>query len=504
MNFIDNFLDRITMYRLVLYYLLLLLFAALTCSLFGLLHFNPLLLVVSVLLLVVVCLPTNYIFSKTFNAPTNFESVYISALILALIISPIKSVADVPLLVWAGILAMASKYIFAINKKHIFNPVAVAVTLTAFGFNGSASWWVGTGIMLPFSLLGFLIVRKIRQYDLVFYFMVASLLTMFGLSLLQGNNLLITLKQIVLSSPIFFFAFVMLTEPLTSPPTKLLQSLYGCLVGILYAPQFHIGSFYTTPELSLVFGNLFSYLVSPKYKILTTVRQKLQIAPDMIDFLFVPEKKLAFSPGQYMEWTLPHKNMDSRGSRRYFTIASSPTEDTLRLGIKFYANGSSYKKALIALDNQTPIAGAQLSGEFTLPKDPKKKIAFIAGGIGITPFRSMIKYLIDTNQSRQIVLFFSNRTVDEIVYYDVFNQAATQLGIKTVYTLTDTTKLPPNWQGRTGRIDAKMIASETPDYMERTFYLSGPHAMVSAFEQVLLGMGIPKKHIKIDFFPGFV
>jgi ferredoxin-NADP reductase len=484
--------------------LIFLIFIACVFCFAGILPYNPFLLILSVLFLVIISWITNKIFANVFDAPTNVESVYISALILALIISPVKFLSDFPLLFWAAVLTMASKYILAINKKHIFNPVAIAVALTAFGFNGSASWWIGTMSMLPFSLLGLLIVRKIRRYDLVFYFFIASIVTMLGFSLIQGSNLLTTLKQIIFSSPIFFFAFVMLTEPLTTPPTKTLQSVYGALVGVLFAPQFHIGLFYTTPELALVMGNIFSYLVSPKYKIISTIQQKIQIAPDMIDFLLVPEKKLAFSPGQYMEWTLPHKNPDSRGNRRYFTIASSPTENVLQLGVKFYSNGSSYKKAMIAIDTQTPVVGAQLSGDFTLPKDTKQKLVFIAGGIGITPFRSMIKYLIDIKQPRPIVLFYANKTVDEIAYYDVFNKAQVDLGIKTVYTLTDQAKLPVNWQGKVGRIDANMIFQEVPDFKERIFYLSGPHIMVSAYKETLRSIGVPDKQIKTDFFPGFV
>jgi ferredoxin-NADP reductase len=224
----------------------------------------------------------------------------------------------------------------------------------------------------------------------------------------------------------------------------------------------------------------------------------------MIDFIIPQKNKMAFTPGQYMEWTIPHKKTDSRGNRRYFTIASSPTEETLRLGVKFYPNGSSYKKAMAAIDTQTPIVGAQLSGDFTLPKDTKQKLVFIAGGIGITPFRSMIKYLLDINQARPIILFYVNKTVNEIVYTDVFNQAAVQLGIKTIYTLTDQTQVPPNWQQKTGRIDATMIRQEIPDFMERTFYLSGPHTMVTAYKETLHAMGVPGKQIKIDFFPGFV
>lgn len=502
MKFIDDLLDRITMYRLVLYYLIFLLVVAAIFAGVGILPFSPVALIVSTSSFVFICWVTNKIFANFFDAPTNVESVYISALILALIISPMKSISDFPFVLFAGILTMASKYILAINNKHIFNPVAVAVVLTALGFGGSASWWIGTISMLPFSLLGILIVRKIRRADLVFYFFIAALVTMFGFTFWQGRNILTTLGQIITSSPIFFFACVMLTEPLTTPPRKNLQIMYGVLVGIVFAPQFHIGTLYATPEQALVIGNIFSYLVSPKYKVVTSIQQKLQYGVDMMDFIFPLKKKLAFTPGQYMEWTLPHNHSDSRGNRRYFTIASSPTEDTLRLGIKFYPNGSSFKKTMLT-SSGIPIVGSQVSGDFVLPKDPRQKLAFLAGGIGITPFRSMVKYLIDTKQVRNIVLLYSNKTMDEIMYYDIFSQAERELGIRTVYTLTDTTKIPSNWQAEVGRIDEAMIASSIPDFKERTFYLSGPHSMVTAYEEVLAKMNIPQKQIKTDFFPGF-
>jgi ferredoxin-NADP reductase len=504
MRLIDNFLDRITMYRLVLYYLILLLAVAFILSLVGILHLAPFSLLFSTVFLVAVCWITNKIFGFTFNAPTNVESVYISALILALIINPPQSFEDIMFLFWAGVLAMASKYILAVGKKHIFNPVAVAVVVTAFSGVGSASWWVGTLPMLPFELLGLLIVRKIRRWDLVFYFFAGAFCSMFVFTFFKGENFLNVLREAVTASSLFFFAFVMLTEPLTTPSTKKLQSLYGTFVGILFAPQFHLGLFYTTPEITLVIGNFFSYIVSPKTRVVATVLEKRQIGSGIVEFIFTQGKTFSFSAGQYMEWTLPHPKTDSRGNRRYFTIASSPTEKNLRLGIRFYPNGSSFKKAMMAMQQNHRIVGGQISGDFILPKDKKQKLAFIAGGIGVTPFRSMLKYLTDKSETRPVVMFYANKRAEEIVYVDVFNQAQKQIGVKMVYTLTEKTSVPSDWKGRVGRIDAQMIKEEMPDFLERIFYLSGPHAMVVSYEEVLHSVGIPEKQIKKDFFPGLV
>jgi hypothetical protein len=135
-NLIDNVLNRITMYRLVLYYLIFLVVAAIALSFFGFLPFQPINLLVSLSVLVSVCWIANSALAKLFNVPANAESLYITAFILALIITPQPPsryfAASSALVVWAGIWAMASKYVFAIRRKHIFNPAALAVALGAF------------------------------------------------------------------------------------------------------------------------------------------------------------------------------------------------------------------------------------------------------------------------------------------------------------------------------------------------------------------------------------
>jgi len=245
-------------------------------------------------------------------------------------------------------------------------------------------------------------------------------------------------------------------------------------------------------------------MVSPKQKVVLKLKRKSRVASNIVDFVFKSSQKLAFQPGQYMEFTLAHPQTDSRGNRRYFTLASSPTENDVLLGIRFYEHSSSFKKALYKVNNRTQLIAAQIAGDFTLPANPEQKLVFLAGGIGITPFRSMVKYLLDTQQWRDIVLIYVNKTADEIVYSDVFSAAAAKLGVKTFYTLTDATALPRNWRGFVGRINEQMLLKTVPDYQERTYYISGPPEMVRASEQVLKVMGVTNAQIKKDFFPGLV
>lgn len=503
MNFVDNILNRVTMYRLILYFLIALEVVAVVLGYFGKLPYSPTAIIGSAVFLIAVCVFTNEVFAKALKIIVNIESVYVTALILALITTPGIGLDNLVFIGWAGGLAISSKYILSINKKHIFNPVALAVAVTALAINQSASWWVGTADMLPFVLIGgFLIVRKIHRADLVWSFIVAAIVTVTSFTLAGGSSLSVMAQHLVLDSPLFFLAAIMLTEPFTTPPTKSLQIVYGILVGILFAPQIHLGSFYFTPELALLAGNVFSYIVSPKMRLKLELVEKKQIGNNIYDFIFKLDTKLNFKPGQYLEWTLDVPSADSRGNRRYFTIASSPTEDTIRMGVKFNPEPSTFKQVLQSLRIGDTLLASQLAGSFTLPSDKNKKLVLIAGGIGITPYRSMVKDIIDTEQKRDIVLLYSSKTADEIVYTDVFSSAIAS-GVRPVYILSDTTKIPANWQGETGSINEEMILREVPDYLDRRFYLSGPHGMVSAFEKLLKQMNVPRSHIKTDYFPGF-
>jgi len=492
---IDGILNKMTMYKVVLYCLLLLLAAAFGLSFFNLLAFEPFDLIASAMFILAASFFANTIFAWAYNAPSNVESVYITALILALIITPAKpSFDNLLFLSWVSVLAMASKYILAVGKKHLFNPAAISLVLITLASNQSASWWIANLYMMPFVITGgLLVVIKIKRFDLVWSFFIASLLTSSIFNVVNGYNLFLGLQKALVYSPMLFFAFIMLTEPMMLPPTKILRICYGALVGFLFAPQIHIGSLYITPEMALVMGSVFSYLVSSDKKLILTLEKRAELAPGIYDFEFTSDQAMAFKPGQYMELTLEHPEQDSRGIRRYLTIASSPTERQIRLGIKFYNNPSSFKKSLMLAKPGQKIVASQLAGDFTLPRDKNKKLVFIAGGIGITPFRSMIKYLLDTNEKRSIVLFYLNKTCNDFAYKDIFDKAEQQLGIKVVYSIVD---IP-------SASYYQAIREEVPDWQERFFYISGPPSMVSAFETSLKKIGVKKSHIKTDYFPGF-
>ncbi len=526
MKFLDKFLNSITMYRLVLHSLTVLALIAVIFGFSGILAFGGLTFLGSGFLLVASCYGSNLIFAKIFRAPRNSESALITGLILFFMMTPLLQINDAPILVLAGVLAMLSKYVFAIRHKHVFNPAAIASFLLIVSGSGLSIWWAGSLVMLPFvAIAGLMIVRKIRRSALFFAFLLSALSMIMIFGIINNVAPLDSFIQAFTSWPLLFFGTYMLTEPLTAPPTKPLQILYGILVGILFGSQFQLGPIYSSPELALLVGNIFSFLVSPKLKLKLYLKEVKTVATDVYEFVFSPLpspvrstdkdtpnfQKFNFKPGQYLEWTLPHKNTDNRGNRRYFTIASSPTEPDFHLGVRIQQNdSSSFKKALLSMKKGDSISVSQLSGDFTLPAKSQKsgqKIVLIAGGIGITPFRSMIQHELgtstDSTQKRDIILFYACAKIDGFAWKDFFESASQKINLKTYMIVSTQPINPQNWQGKIGYITVDMIKETIPDFQERIFYLSGPNAMVNSYKNMLLKLGIQHKNIRTDYFPGF-
>jgi len=499
---IDRLIDRITMYRLVLWYLLALLGAALSLGALHMIAVNPMALALSAVLVLAGGWIANQIFARIFAATPNIESVYITGLIIVLILdpAPLGNLSAAGAIVFASAWAMASKFILSLRRRHVFNPAALGVALPALLLDHPATWWVSGQLwLMPIVLIGgVLIVRKLRRFDLVLAFAAANL----AVSVLTGNvaDAPASIRFALFDSPFFFFAFVMLTEPLTAPQGKFWRIVYGALVGALASPNTVIAGYYFTPEVALLAGNLLTLLVSPQGRVILTLERIEQAAAGVYDYVFRPDRALAFAPGQYLEWTLPLPSSDSRGNRRYFTIASAPLDETVRLGVKFAPNGSAFKRGLAQLQPGDQIVASQLAGSFTLPRNKQRKLAFIAGGIGITPFRSMLGDLLERGEPRPIILLYGNNRIDEIAYADLLRRAREELGIPTYYAVRDSSGATPDMV--VGFVDEAMIRSCVPDFRERTFYVSGPQGMVSATRDALLRVGVSPRRIKTDFFPG--
>lgn len=506
MKFIDNLINKVTMYRLVLYGLLGLVAISVLFAFMGILQFSPYGFMASVALLLTSCFIANLLFAKLYGAHTNSESALITALILFCIFSPPRTLVQGYMLVVVGFIAMASKYLLAFRKRHIFNPAGIAAVIAGLVGLQYASWWVANPPLTPFVfILGLLVVRKIRRFPMVISFFVAALALIIGKSFSIDASTFGLIKDAALSGPLLFLGFIMLTEPETTPPRKWQQVINGLLVGLLYSSGLHIGKvIYATPEIALIGGNLFTYTTILRKRLELSLVSKQELGGGIYNFNFTSNYPFSRKAGQYVELTIPLKKNDWRGNRRTFTISSSPTENEVQFGIKLSNPSSKFKAALVGMNTGDRVYSTHLAGDFILPKKTSRKLLFIAGGIGVTPFRSMLKYLIDSGQQRDIVLLYAVTEYSQFVYQDVLKEAL-QHGLRVIWVLgsENPASVPQNWTGETGRINQDMITRTVPDYKERLVYLSGPNAMVKGEERLLKKMGIKRLNIKTDYFSGY-
>lgn len=503
MKYIDNFLNSITMYRLVMWGLALVNLLAIFFGFIHVIDYSGWQMLISWAVLMAACWLSNTVFARIIGIPENIESSFITAFILFFILPPPATVADGGLLVAAAIAAMLSKYLINIKGKHIFNPAAFGAVVISLSGMGAVSWWVGTpSLLVPIAILGLLMVRKIRWSWLFFSFIIAGSISVFANYLIRGVDFYEIIKSTYFSGPIIFFGAIMLTEPVTTPPTRNLQIIYGIIVGILYGTPFHFGPISNNPQLSLVLGNLYSYMVSPKERLILKLKEKIKLAPLIYDFVFVPNHALKFIPGQYLEWTVTPTGADIRGNRRYFSLASAPDDNEIRIGVKIPKESSSFKRKLIGMEPGDQIMAGRLAGDFSLPSGHQDiPVVGIAGGIGITPFRSIIKNAINRNNRLNLVLFYAVADPAEFVYLDLLKEAE-QVGVKVIFIVSGK-EAPPGWTGKVGYITPEIIKEEVPGWDKRHYYLSGPNAMVDNYKRLLSELSISKIQIHSDYFPGY-
>jgi len=217
---------------------------------------------------------------------------------------------------------------------------------------------------------------------------------------------------------------------------------------------------------------------------------KEQIAQDTYSFFFDrSEVPFDFLPGQYVRMTLPHGNPDDRGTSRYFTIASSPLQkNVLMLTVKILE--SSFKKALYHLQPGDTVQFFGPMGWFLLSKDDKQEKVFISGGIGITPFHSLLTTFADEKLHAPITLLAAFSEHAETLFYDelmAINDKHAQITI--VYIKQ--------------RISEGLIKKHVKDIVKPVYYVVGSPLMVEATKELLFSMKISEEQIQTEDFTGY-
>lgn len=212
-----------------------------------------------------------------------------------------------------------------------------------------------------------------------------------------------------------------------------------------------------------------------------------------MSYRFERPADFSYQAGQFFFITLP----GDADLRKPFSFSSSPTEDFLELTTR--PSDSDFKKTLESLPTGAAVALEGPFGQFTL-REGAGKVAFLSGGIGITPIRSIAKYATDKGIDVDMVLLYSNRSAASIAFKDDFDEMAEAARLRVVHCLGEA---PDGWEGYRGRITRQVIEAEVPDHDERLFYLCGPPGMVDAMRALLLEMQTGPGRIVVERFAGY-
>lgn len=512
-RWLDKVTGRVTMYRLVLLFLIALGVESVLLSFTGAISYLVLPILVNAAVLLVVTIFSNRLFALLFRVRPHTESAAITALILFFLFNPIADVFSSSPgalgLLWlalAGVLASASKYVLAFRRRHVFNPAAAGAFLVVLVSGGTAiaGWWVGNPWVAPLTLVfGLVVLFRTRHLALGGIFFVVAVAGVTLTSVVGGIDLGSALFTTITSTPILFFGGFMLSEPLTLPPRRWQQLLGAAIAGVLVCFPLFVGPFYGGYPLALLIVNLLAFLVGQRRGVQLGYLGKKQLSPTSWELTFRPVRPIAFEAGQFMELTLPHAGQDTRGIRRTFSIASAPTatdpNGTVSFGLRTAERSSSFKKTLLTLEPGAVVAATGIGGDFVLPKDATEPILLVAGGIGITPYISHLEHLVASGQQRDVVLVYSSGSASDLPYLDRLDLA----GVRVLLVAPDRPDgMPASWQYLgPGPLSAELLLAAVPDARLRRAYVSGAPDLVHSLKPALRRAGVRRVHS--DYFSGY-
>lgn len=214
-------------------------------------------------------------------------------------------------------------------------------------------------------------------------------------------------------------------------------------------------------------------------------------AGDVTSFVFRSEAPIKWQAGQFLHYSLSHQGADARGTTRYFTIASAPFEEHIMLTTRFAADrSSSFKRALRELPVGGTVDVGEPDGDF-VAGEPDDKRVFIAGGIGITPFRAMLLDLDHRGGPLTTTLLYANRTAEFVYKAEIEQLRARHRDLAVHYLVSPE------------RVTEASIRAAVAELSGCTFYVSGPESFVESVAGILSGLGVPDTRLKRDYFPGY-
>jgi ferredoxin-NADP reductase len=232
------------------------------------------------------------------------------------------------------------------------------------------------------------------------------------------------------------------------------------------------------------------------------IKEKREVAKGTLMVVFdLLGREVDFLPGQYFWVTLldpPYD--DEKGPRRHISVVTSPTERGV-LGLCTRLRDSAFKRSLVELPVGAEVEVEEPKGSFVLPEETDRPYVFIAGGIGITVFRSMLRYIADKGLPHRVTLVYSNRDRESAPFLDELQELErANPNFRLVATMTK----DPDWEGETRRIDTELLRDHLEeDLTAYTYLVAGPPAMAEAVVEMLKNAGVPEEQISSDGFSGY-
>jgi len=216
---------------------------------------------------------------------------------------------------------------------------------------------------------------------------------------------------------------------------------------------------------------------------------KKHLGSNLYTFTFeIPWYDMQFQAGEFIELKIEHPNPDERGDKRWFTVSNVWTDVRLEITTRYFGDKSStFKKALFNLKKGDLVHFSDPMGDFVLPKDKKLRLLFVAGGIGVTPYMAMLKYMEGNNDIRSAKLIWKLNTLEDKFKIPYAPKEVEQL------VITDNDLFKPEY-----------LLEQFKRFKADRIYISGPEPMVKILNDGLLKLGLPKRVINTDYFPGYI
>ncbi|HEY8103567.1 MAG TPA: FAD-dependent oxidoreductase [Gaiellaceae bacterium] len=231
-----------------------------------------------------------------------------------------------------------------------------------------------------------------------------------------------------------------------------------------------------------------------------TVAEKREVAKGTLLVLFAVDDYPDYRPGNYFWVELPDRgDNDEKGLRRHISLVTSPTE-TGFVGLATRLRDTAFKRTLAALAVGDEVEVEEPKGSFLLPEDTSVDYVFVAGGIGITVFRSMLRFVADEQLPYRVTLVYSNRDRESAAFLDELEELEQRIdGLQVILTMTD----EEGWEGETRRVDADVLQDLLGSLQGKQFFIAGPPGMVEGVADSLLAAGLPEDSVVAGKFSGY-